>query len=65
MNKILSIIILGFLSINKLLNPAWIRIGGYWYPRGGIPIDIFWQNKNPPKSAWIPEQGVTPYKGRG
>ena len=21
----------------------WLRIGGYWYPRGGIPIDVFWQ----------------------
>lgn len=52
-------------SISKLLNPVWIRIGGYWYPRGGIPIDIFWQNKNPPKSAWVPEQEVTPYRGRG
>mgnify|MGYP003322109484 FL=1 len=52
-------------SINKLLNPVWIRIGGYWYPRGGIPIDIFWQNKNPPKSAWVPDQEVTPYRGRG
>jgi len=52
-------------AINKLLNPVWIRIGGYWYPRGGIPIDIFWQNKIPPKKAWIPEQEVAPYRGRG
>jgi 7-cyano-7-deazaguanine reductase len=52
-------------SINKLLNPVWIRIGGYWYPRGGIPIDIFWQNKIPPKKAWVPDQEVTPYRGRG
>src|SRR5881227_2614710 len=22
-----------------LLEPIWFRIGGYWYPRGGIPID--------------------------
>ena len=52
-------------AINKILNPVWIRIGGYWYPRGGIPIDIFWQNKIPPKKAWIPEQEVAPYRGRG
>ena len=24
-----------------LLKPEWLRIGGYWYPRGGIPIDVF------------------------
>ena len=52
-------------TLNKLLKPVWIRIGGYWYPRGGIPIDIFWQNKEPPKKAWIPPQEVTPYRGRG
>ena len=26
-----------------LLKPKWLRIGGYWYPRGGMPIDVFWQ----------------------
>lgn len=47
------------------MNPKWLRIGGYWYPRGGIPIDIFWQSGEPPKSLWIPDQGVAPYRGRG
>ena len=45
--------------------PVWLRIGGYWYPRGGIPIDIFWQTGAPPGGAWIPDQGVAPYRGRG
>ena len=45
--------------------PHWLRIGGYWYPRGGIPIDVFWQSGPPPKNVWIPEQGVAPYRGRG
>ena len=45
--------------------PKWLRIGGYWYPRGGIPIDIFYQTATPPKGVWIPEQGVAPYRGRG
>ena len=40
-------------SINKLLNPVWIRIGGYWYPRGGIPIDIFWQTNEQPKHLYL------------
>jgi 7-cyano-7-deazaguanine reductase len=48
-----------------LLAPTWLRIGGYWYPRGGIPIDIFWQTSAPPEGAWIPDQGVAPYRGRG
>lgn len=47
------------------LAPRWLRIGGYWYPRGGIPIDVFWQTGNAPKGVWIPDQGVAPYRGRG
>jgi 7-cyano-7-deazaguanine reductase len=49
----------------SLLDPVWLRIGAYWYPRGGIPIDVFWQTGAPPEGAWIPEQGVAPYRGRG
>jgi 7-cyano-7-deazaguanine reductase len=45
--------------------PLWLRIGGYWYPRGGMPIDIFWQSGPPPAGLWLPEQGVPPYRGRG
>jgi 7-cyano-7-deazaguanine reductase len=47
------------------LSPAWIRIGGYWYPRGGIPIDVFYQSGDPPAGVWIPPQEVKPYRGRG
>jgi len=49
----------------KELDPVWLRIGGYWYPRGGIPIDVFYQSGNAPEGLWIPEQGVPPYRGRG
>ena len=48
----------------ELLKPEWFRIGGYWYPRGGIPIDIFWQTGAPPAGLWLPDQGVAPYRGR-
>ena len=44
--------------------PKWLRIGGYWYPRGGIPIDVFWQSGPVPDGLWIPDQGVPPYRGR-
>ena len=52
-------------TLVELLKPRWLRIGGYWYPRGGMPIDVFWQHGNAPKTAWIPDTGVAPYRGRG
>ena len=45
--------------------PKWLRIGGYWYPRGGIPIDVFYQTGTPPEGLFLPESGVPPYRGRG
>ena len=47
------------------LAPQWLRIGGYWYPRGGMPIDVFYQSGPPPEGLWLPDQGVQPYRGRG
>lgn len=47
------------------LEPKWFRIAGYWYPRGGIPIDVFWQSGEVPQGLWVPETGVAPYRGRG
>ncbi len=52
-------------TLAKLLKPKWLRIGGYWYPRGGMPIDVFYQTGVAPKNLWIPDQGVAPYRGRG
>lgn len=49
----------------SLLQPRWLRIGGYWYPRGGIPIDVFWQTGEVPQGVWLPDTGVAPYRGRG
>tara|TARA_R110000782_G_scaffold122343_1_gene213573 strand:+ start:234 stop:701 length:468 start_codon:yes stop_codon:yes gene_type:complete len=51
--------------IVETLDPKWLRIGGYWYPRGGIPIDVFYQTGAVPEGVWIPDQGVAPYRGRG
>ena len=45
--------------------PVWLRIGAYWYPRGGIPIDVFWQTGVPPEGIFLPDQGIGPYRGRG
>jgi 7-cyano-7-deazaguanine reductase len=52
-------------KVAKALAPRWLRIGGYWYPRGGMPIDVFWQAGALPDGVWVPDQGVPPYRGRG
>jgi 7-cyano-7-deazaguanine reductase len=52
-------------ALVDLLAPVWLRIGAYFYPRGGIPIDVFWQTGAPPDGVWVPDQGVAPYRGRG
>jgi 7-cyano-7-deazaguanine reductase len=49
----------------EALAPTWLRVGAYWYPRGGIPIDVFYQHGTLPDGVWAPEQGVPPYRGRG
>jgi 7-cyano-7-deazaguanine reductase len=51
--------------IAAAIKPKYLRIGGYWYPRGGMPIDVFWQTGKLPKDVWLPETGVQPYRGRG
>jgi 7-cyano-7-deazaguanine reductase len=51
--------------IVKAIKPKYLRIGGYWYPRGGIPIDVFWQTGKLPAGVWLPEPDVAPYTGRG
>lgn len=52
-------------KIVEVAQPRWLRIAGYWYPRGGIPIDVFWQTGAAPEGLWVPEPGVPPYRGRG
>ncbi len=52
-------------DLRDLLAPRWLRIGGYWYPRGGIPIDVFWQTGEAPTGVWVADQGVPSYRGRG
>jgi 7-cyano-7-deazaguanine reductase len=52
-------------AVTAAARPAWLRIGAYWYPRGGMPIDVFWQSGPPPAGLWLPDQTVAPYRGRG
>jgi 7-cyano-7-deazaguanine reductase len=51
--------------LEAALEPVWLRVGGYWYPRGGMPIDVFYQTGSPPEGLWLPDQGVPPYRARG
>ncbi|GAA6206842.1 preQ(1) synthase [Cognatishimia sp. WU-CL00825] len=51
--------------LQELLNPKWLRVGGYWFPRGGIPIDVFYQTGAALPGVFIPDQGVPTYRGRG
>jgi len=57
-------VLVGKRLVNEL-DCIWLRIGGYWYPRGGIPIDVFYQTGAPPEGLWLPDQGVPAYRGRG
>ncbi len=51
--------------LTETLKPKWLRVAGYWYPRGGIPIDVFYQTGEAPKGVYVPDPGVAPYRGRG
>jgi len=51
--------------VASAIKPKFLRIAGYWYPRGGIPIDIFWHTGKLPGGVWLPDPGVSPYRGRG
>jgi 7-cyano-7-deazaguanine reductase len=50
--------------IVSAIKPKYLRIAGFWYPRGGIPIDVFWQTGALPAGVWLPDPGVSPYRGR-
>src|SRR5262249_62304755 len=51
--------------IAGLLEPHYLRIGGYWDPRGGHPVDGFWQTGLLPGGRWRPVQGGPPPPRRG
>src|ERR1700722_108694 len=51
--------------LTDLLRPSYLRIGGYFFPRGGMPHDLFCQSPRPPSGVWLPDQGVPGYRGRG
>jgi 7-cyano-7-deazaguanine reductase len=51
--------------IAETIKPKYLRIASFWNPRGGIPIDVFWQTGTLPDSVWLPDTGVEAYRGRG
>jgi 7-cyano-7-deazaguanine reductase len=51
--------------IASAIKPKFLRVTSFWYPRGGIPIDVFWQTGKLPANVMLPDPGVSPYRGRG
>ena len=51
-------------KIIQTIKPKWLRAAGYWNPRGGIPIDIFFQTGQLPENVWFREHDIKGYKGR-
>ena len=51
-------------KIVDTIKPKWLRISGCWNPRGGIPIDIFFQTKQKPKGIWIEKHKIKTFRGR-
>ncbi len=48
-------------------NPPWLRVCAFWYPRGGIPIDVFYQSDIPsdmPTGMYIPPVDISMYRPR-
>ncbi len=50
--------------IVKAIKPKFLRIAGFWYPRGGIPIDVFWQTGKLPAGVALPDPGISPYRAK-
>jgi 7-cyano-7-deazaguanine reductase len=50
--------------IIEITKPKWFRILAYWYPRGGIPIDVFYQTSTPPQGLHIEPVSIQTFGGR-
>jgi len=46
------------------IQPKWLRISGFWFPRGGIPIDIFFEKGKLPKNIYVKENSPYQYLPR-
>jgi 7-cyano-7-deazaguanine reductase len=50
--------------IAGVTDPHWLRVCALWYPRGGIPIDVFWQMGALPKGCYLPALDLMQFRGR-
>lgn len=48
----------------QAVEPLWIRVVGLFYPRGGIPIDVFWTKGKLPVGIAAPDLPSDFYRGR-
>jgi len=51
--------------IADLIKPRFMRVASFWNPRGGIPIDVFWETGSLPDGVRLPDTGVAIYRSRG
>ena len=51
-------------KIEKSIKPKWIRVCSFWNPRGGIPIDVFYQSGKKPKEIFVEELKIKTYSSR-
>lgn len=43
---------------------AWMRVSAFWYPRGGIPIDVFWEVGVLGSEVRLPPIDIPTYRAR-
>lgn len=51
-------------KIIHYVKPKWIRIVSVWNPRGGIPIDVFFEEGIVPKKVHVQDLNMNVYKPR-
>jgi 7-cyano-7-deazaguanine reductase len=51
--------------LHTLLHPHWLRVCAFWFPRGGIPIDVYWEYDDGRVDARVhPAIDIPHYRGR-
>ena len=51
-------------KIISTIKPRWIRVATFWNPRGGIPINVFYEKGNLPKKVYIQDLEQPVFMGR-
>lgn len=46
------------------VSPVWMRVSAFWFARGGIPIDVFWEVGDLPPRIRVPVIDIPTYRAR-